>query len=218
MHTLSDSALKKILIALAIYITSLIAANTLGMKTMPLPFGQHLSVGVFMFPVVFLMVDVIGEVYGKKIAKLFVLAGITCTLLWIAYNFISLAVPWSDTTHFAYGAYETVFGTSIRIAIASVVAFAISQYQDVISFFFFKKVVGGGGFWVRSNLSNLWSQFLDTVIFMTIAFAGVMPTEMLISVIFTWWLFKVGMGALYTPLAYVGIKLLKDTDHAGKAN
>ncbi len=218
MHTLSESDLRKVLIALAIYITSLIAANTLGMKTMPLPFGQHLSVGVFMFPIVFLMVDVIGEVYGKKVAKFFVLAGITSTLLWILYNFVSLAVPWSDTTHFAYGSYETVFGTSIRIAIASVVAFAVSQYQDVISFFFFKRVVKTGGFAVRSNLSNLWSQFLDTVLFMVIAFAGVMPTDMLISVIFTWWAFKVAMGFFYTPLAYVGIKLLREKDHASKAD
>lgn len=212
MHQLSDSSVRKLLIALAVYITSLLAANTLGMKTMPFLFGQHLSVGIFMFPVVFLMTDVIGEVYGKKMAKLFVLAGIASTVLWIAYNFVSLAVPWSDTTHFAYGSYETIFGTSIRIALASVIAFTIAEYQDVISFFFFKRVVKTGGFAVRSTLSNLWSQFLDTALFMVIAFAGVMPTNILISVIFTWWLFKVAMGIVYTPLAYVGIKLLKEKE------
>ena len=212
VHQLSDNAVRKLLIALGIYITSLIAANTLGTKTMPFLFDQHLSVGVFMFPVVFLMTDVIGEVYGKKMAKFFVLAGIASTALWILYNFVSLAVPWSDTTHFAYGAYETVFGTSIRIALASVVAFAVAEYQDVISFFFFKRTVKEGGFWLRSTLSNLWSQFLDTVLFMVIAFAGVMPTDILISVIFTWWIFKVAMGVVYTPLAYVGIKLLKEKE------
>ncbi len=216
MHQLSESAFRKVLIALALYITSLLAANTLGMKTMPFFFDLHLSVGVFMFPVVFLMTDVIGEVYGKKMAKMFVLAGIVSTVLWILYNFISLAVPWSDTTHFAFGAYETVFGTSIRIAIASVIAFAVAEYQDVISFFFFKRTVKSGGFAVRSNLSNLWSQFLDTVLFMVIAFLGVMPLPMLVSVIFTWWLFKVGMGVVYTPLAYLGIRLLKDkNENAG---
>lgn len=215
--TLSESAVRKLLIALGIYITSLIAANTLGMKTMPFLFDQHLSVGVFMFPIVFLMTDVVGEVYGKKVAKWFVFAGIIATVLWIAYNFIALAVPWSDTTHFAYGSYETVFGTSIRIAIASVIAFAVAEYQDVLSFFFFKKHVKEGGFAGRATLSNLWSQFLDTILFMVIAFYGVMPNEMLISIIFTWWLFKVGMGIVYTPLAYVGIKLLREKD-AGTSN
>lgn len=214
---LSESAVRKLLIALGIYITALIGANTLGMKTMPFLFGQHLSVGIFVFPIVFLMTDVIGEVYGKKVAKWFVVAGITSTVLWIVYNFIALAVPWSDTTHFAYGAYETVFGTSIRIAIASVIAFAVAEYQDVLSFFFFKKHVQQGGFAGRATLSNIWSQFLDTVLFMVIAFYGIMPTAMLISVIVTWWLFKVAMGVIYTPLAYLGIKVLREKN-AGTTN
>lgn len=213
MQTLSESALRKLLVALAVYITSLIGANTLGMKTMPFFFDQHLSVGIFMFPVVFLMTDVIGEVYGKRTAKFFVYAGIVSTVLWIAYTFISLAVPWSDPNHFAHGSYETIFGTSVRMAIASIIAFTVAEYQDVISFFFFRKRFGEkSAFWLRSFLSNLWSQFLDTVLFMVIAFGGIMQNEKLISVIITWWLFKVLMGLLYTPLAYVGIKLLKDKE------
>ena len=53
----------KLIIALTLYIVSLFAANTLGLKTMPFLFGTHLSVSVFFFPFVFLMTDVIGEVY-----------------------------------------------------------------------------------------------------------------------------------------------------------
>lgn len=216
MHTLSEGALKKLLVALALYITSLIAANTLGLKIMPFLFGSHLSVGVFMFPVVFLMTDVIGEVYGKKVAKFFVLAGIISTVLWISYNSIALLVPWSDAGHWAEGSYETIFGLSMRMAIASVVAFTIAEYQDVISFFFFKNRFAKSGFWLRSNLSNLWSQLLDTVLFMTIAFYGVYETPVLLSLILTWWLYKVLMGLLYTPLAYLGIHLL--TDHERTTN
>ena len=70
---LREKDLRKILIALAIYLASLFGANTLGLKIMPFLFGSHISVGVLMFPVVFLMTDVIGEVYGKRMAKLFVL-------------------------------------------------------------------------------------------------------------------------------------------------
>jgi queuosine precursor transporter len=215
LHQLSDGALKKLLVALSLYITSLVAANTLGLKVMPFLFDSHLSVGVFMFPVVFLMTDIVGEVYGKKVAKFFVLAGVLSTLLWIAYNFLSLMVPWSGD-HWAEGSYETIFGLTARIAIASIVAFAVAEYQDVISFFFFKKAFAKGGFWLRSTLSNLWSQLLDTVLFMTIAFLGVYETPVLLSLILTWWLFKVAMGLLYTPLAYVGIRLLREKpDHAG---
>jgi len=209
MQTLSESDVRKILIALAIFITSLMAANTLGLKIMPFWFGLHLSVGVFMFPVVFLMTDVIGEVYGKRIAKFFVLAGFVSTALFIAYSFLSLSMPWSPRADWVHESYDTVFGISARIAIASLIAFAIAEYQDVLSFFFFKAKIGGRFFWLRSFLSNLWSQFLDTVIFMTIAFYGVYETSLLISLVISWWLFKVLAGFLYTPLSYLGIRLLR---------
>jgi len=65
-------------------------------------------------------------------------------------------------------------------------------------------------FWLRSLLSNLWSQLLDSLIFMVIAFAGVYTTKTLISIIISWWLYKVAMGALYTPLSYIGLSLLRD--------
>lgn len=212
MNQLSERSLRKLLIALAIYITSLIAANLMGFKLMPFLFDSHLSAGVFMFPVVFLMTDVVGEIYGKRVAKFFVLAGIVSTALWIGYSVLALAMPWAESGLWVKESYETMLGVSIRIAIASLVAFTVAEYQDVISFFFFKKTFGEKMFWLRSTLSNLWSQMLDTVLFMTIAFYGVYPNDVLLKLIITWWLFKVAMGFLYTPLAYVGIWLLKDKD------
>ncbi len=214
MPQLSESALKKILIALAVYITSLVAANTLAIKLMPLPFGLHLSVGVFMFPVVFLMTDVVGEVYGKRIAKYFVLSGIISTLLFILYNIVSVTVPWSADAAWAENAYGIIFGVSLRFAIASVVAYAVGEYQDVLAFFFAKKRMDEGSvpnaFWLRSLISNIWSQAFDTILFMGIALYGVYPIGTLISAAVTWWIMKIVLGLLYTPLAYVGIRLLKE--------
>lgn len=212
--SLDEQSLKKVLVSLSLYLTSLIAANTLGLKIMPL-FGLHLSVGIFMFPIVFLMTDVIGEVYGKKIAKFFVLAGFVSTALFIVYSLISLAMPWSPDGLWVKEGYEQVFGISLRIGIASLAAFLIAEYQDVISFFFFRAKLGEKFFWLRSLLSNIWSQLLDTVIFMSIAFYGIYETPVLISLIISWWLFKVLVGALYTPLAYAGIALLRKDPHAG---
>ena len=98
---------------------------------------------------------------------------------------------------------------SIRISIASLVAFIVGEYQDVVTFFFVKNRLGDKNFWLRSNISNLWSQFLDTVLFMTIAFYGVYANDVLFGLIITWWLFKVGVGVLYTPLSYLGIYILR---------
>ena len=205
MEGLNELDIKKILIALAVYLASLFAANTLGLKIMPFILGLHVSVAVFSFPFVFLTTDVVGEVYGKRMAKLFVLAGFIATALFVVYSLLSLALPWDAAGEWVHKSYNTVFGISARIAVASLVAFAIAEYQDVISFFFFRKHLGETKFWLRSNLSNLWSQLLDTVLFMTIAFAGVYPTPVLIRIIITWWLFKVAMGFAYTPLSYLGL-------------
>lgn len=85
----------------------------------------------------------------------------------------------------------------------------MAEYQDVVTFFFFKQKLGEKMFWLRSLLSNVWSQFLDTVLFMVIAFAGIYETKTLISIIITWWLYKVLMGFLYTPLSYLSLRVLR---------
>lgn len=209
MTQLSNSSLFKLSIALTLYLTSLIAANTLGLKLMPFSFGS-LSVSIFYFPVVFLMTDIVGEVFGKKIARMFVLAGFVSTFLFIVYTFISLFAPWAPNSLWLQDGYNQVFGITVRISVASLVAFIVGEYQDVITFFFLKRRLGKKHFWLRSNLSNLWSQFLDSVLFMSIAFLGVYPIQTLISITISWWLYKVVMGFLYTPLSYLGVYLLRD--------
>lgn len=218
MQNLTEKDYKKILICLTIYITSLFAANTLGMKIMPFLFGSHLTVAIFTFPVVFLMTDVIGEVYGKSLSKWFVRCGLVATVLFIAYTLLSLWLPWAEDGLWAREGYDLIFGISGRIGLASIVAFVIAEYQDVFTFFFVRGKIGERLFWLRSLLSNLWSQLLDSVIFMTIAFAGIYPTKTLISIIITLWLFKVFMGFLYTPLSYLAIKFLRGNSNADQSN
>ncbi len=212
MEQLAPRDQKKVFVCLVLYITALIASNTLGIKTMPFLFGTHLSVSVFYFPFVFLMTDIIGEVYGKKLARQFVFAGFFAVLSFMVFNIISMLMPWSVASMWAHDAYNTLYSVSIRISIASVLAFAIGEYQDVLAFFFFKARQGSKYFWLRSNLSNIWSQLFDTVIFTVVAFAGIYSNHKLILMIIPWWIYKVLMGVAYTPLSYLGIKLLRDND------
>jgi uncharacterized integral membrane protein (TIGR00697 family) len=218
MQTLTERDYKKILICLTLYVGSLLASNTLGIKLMPFLFGTHLSVAVFSFPIVFCMTDVIAEVYGKKMANNFVLAGVVSIVLFLFYSLISTITPWAHEALWVQVGYNQIFGLSARFAIASLVAFAIGQYQDVISFFFLKKRIGEKKFWLRSNLSNAWSELFDTTIFMLIAFAGipllhitaVYPIHTIFLIIIPWWLYKILMGFLLTPLSYFGIHILRN--------
>jgi len=205
----------KIFVALTLYLTALFASNTLGIKLMPFLFGTHLSTAIFVFPVVFLMTDVIGEVYGKATAKLFVKMGFYSTLIYLAFNLIANVMP-ASKDFFMGDAYNQIFGLSFRFALASVAAFVVGEYQDVFSFFFLKAKLGGKLFWLRSNLSNVWGQLIDSVIWSTIAFAGVYPAKTILMIIIPWWLFKVAMGIVYTPLSYLGIYLLKDKKEPAK--
>ncbi|MEO8065661.1 MAG: queuosine precursor transporter [Candidatus Doudnabacteria bacterium] len=203
---------RKIIIALTLYLSSLFAANTLGLKLMPFLFGSHLSVAVFSFPIVFIMTDVIGEVYGKQMARSFVLAGFIATALFILYSVLSLWMPWSKDGVWARSAYNQIFGISLRFSIASLVAYAFGEYQDVFTFFLATDKWGHKYFWLRSNLSNIWSQFVDSVLFNAIAFIGIYSWPTLASITLTWWLYKVAIGICYTPLSYAGIWLLKEED------
>src|SRR3989344_8473405 len=131
MQTLSEKDYKKILICLAIYITSLFAANTLGLKIMPFIFGSHLTVAVFSFPIVFLMTDVIGEVYGKSLAKWFVRCGFVATVLFLAYTLLSLWLPWAEEGLWAKEGNNLIFGVSGRIGLASMDAFIGAEHPDL---------------------------------------------------------------------------------------
>jgi queuosine precursor transporter len=206
---MNNTISRPILICLTLYITSLFAANTLGIKLMPFVFGTHLSVAVFCFPIVFIMTDVIGEVYGKKMANNFVLAGILSIVLFLFYSFISTIMPWAESGLWIKEGYNQIFGLTFRFSLASIVAFIIAEYQDVLSFFFFKQKIGEKYFWLRSNLSNLWSQFFDSAVFTLIAYLGILPIKTILLIIIPWWLYKVLMGFLFTPLSYLGISLLR---------
>src|SRR5680860_1076170 len=108
---------RKILICLTLYVTSLFAANTLGIKLMPFILGTHLSVAVFSFPIVFIMTDIIGEVYDKEMAKNFVLAGVISLFLFLFYSLISALAPWSADGLWAKDGYNQIFGLSARFSI-----------------------------------------------------------------------------------------------------
>lgn len=199
---------KKIYILLTVYLTALFASNTLGLKLMPFVFGTHLSVAIFFFPILFLLTDVVGEVYGRDVSKLFVRMGFIGTALFTVFNLIANIVPF-EPGFYLEDSYKEVFGLSFRFALASLVAFWIGEYQDVFAFFYFKAKLKGRLFLLRSFLSNAWSQLIDSVIWFSIAYIGVMPLKTIILTMIPWWIFKVLAGVFYSPLTLPVIKYLK---------
>ena len=171
-------------------------------------FGLDANLGNIMYGTIFLATDVLNELFGKKEAKKAVFVGffvmiIMVTIMTIAINFI----PHPDD--FAQDALQTIFGYMPRILLASLSAFIVSQLIDVYVFDKIKTKLPENKFlWVRNNLSTMFSQAIDTLIFVPIAFLGTVSTEVLIGLMISTYVIKVIVAALDTPFIYL-IKKVK---------
>ena len=201
---------KKTMVLFALFIGLLIGMNLLGGKLTTL-FGVTLSVGIFMMPLTFLITDIIAEVHGKEMTKWFVYSGLFTLLIILAYISVFVALPPAE--RFTYNAeYATVFGLSIRITIASIIAFFFSQMHDIIAFEYWKKKTHGKMLWLRNNASTIVSQLIDTFIFMMIAFYHITPkftVLFIISISIPFYIFKVLFALADTPFVYAGVKWLR---------
>ena len=144
MKFMELSSRDKVLILLGIFITGLICGNLLGSK-ITLILGIPVSVGIFAYPLTFLATDIVEEVHGKKKTRVFIYAGFVALLLTLLLVYIGKIMPPAGFYE-NNDAYVTVFTNSIRIIIASIVAFTLAQFHDIWAFSFWKKRPGEGFF------------------------------------------------------------------------
>lgn len=194
----------------ALFVASMVMVNTLGTKIISI-LGIRVSVGIFFVPVLFLVTDIIGEVFGRAEASRFVnMATIMLVVLFVMMG-VCIAIPPNESWGMQEQ-YAMVFGSSLRMTIASLVSFVVSQQLDVLMFSFWGKVTKGKHLWIRNNLSTIVSQLIDTTIFEFIAFWHLndkFTTSYIISLIIPYWLFKVVFALLDTPFCYLGVWWLR---------
>jgi uncharacterized integral membrane protein (TIGR00697 family) len=158
--------------------------NTLGITPFKIPlfgtdFSFNLTAGVLLWPVVFIMTDIINEYYGEKGVKF--LSYLTVVLLAYAFLMYYLGIKlvpagWWPTSKTDQGvpnmqlAYAQVFGQGIAIILGSLIAFLIGQVVDVVIFHKIKKWSGEKYIWLRSTGSTLVSQLIDSFVVLFIAF------------------------------------------------
>lgn len=192
------------IILLSIFIGSITIASVLASKIIDV-FGLFMPAGVLAYSITFICTDVISEIWGKKRANATVLGGFIALLCVLVLVQLSLAWPkapfWTNET-----AFNSILGSTSRIIVASFIAYLVSQFHDVWAFHFWKRITNDRHLWLRNNLSTAVSQLLDTFIFITIAFYGVMPIG---SLIFGQWLVKMTIALLDTPVIYLVIHLVR---------
>jgi hypothetical protein len=194
----------------AFFVASMVMVNTLGTKIISIV-GIRVSVGIFFVPALFLITDIIGEVFGRAEASRFVnMATIMLVVLFVMMG-VCIAVPPNESWGMQEQ-YAMIFGSSLRMTIASLVSFVVAQQLDVFMFSFWGKVTHGKHLWIRNNLSTIVSQFIDTTIFEFIAFWHLndkFTTGYIFSLIIPYWLFKVVFALLDTPFCYLGVRWLR---------
>jgi uncharacterized integral membrane protein (TIGR00697 family) len=184
----------------AVFIMSLLIANVVAGKVVDL-FGFIVPAAVVAYGITFLCTDVINEIWGKEEAQKTVKLGLKIQL---ASTALILLAIWSPPAVFAIdfnAAFKTVLGQNVRVVFASLTAYTISQTHDVISFNFWRNKTKGKHKWLRNNASTLVSQIIDTAIFITIAFWGMVPN--LLWMIISQYVVKAIIALLDTPFFYL---------------
>ncbi len=201
----------RLYIIFGLFIGFLIAMNVLGGKIVP--FGPfQVSVAFLIVPLSFLITDIVEEVYGKKKAHDFIIAGVITLIVFLFFIILFVVLP--PASRFAHNEeYKTIFGTSARIVFASITAFLLSQFHDVWSFNFWKVQTKGKMLWLRTNLSTFMSMTIDTFVFMFLAFYMLTPMftfGFIIQMIIPYLIFKIIWGMSSSPLVYTGAKWLRE--------
>ena len=210
--------------------------RTLGVDPINLTlFGQtglsfNLTVGVLLWPVVFVMTDIINEYFGQKGVRLlsYLAVGLISYAFLILFCGINLmpADFWPEShissapvdqqdairakvSDFDY-AYKMVFGQGLWIIVGSITAFLVGQILDVWVFHKIKKMTGEKMVWMRATGSTLVSQFVDSFIVLFIAFyIGANWSLVTVLAIGTVnYIYKVLMAVLLTPAIYLGHYLI----------
>lgn len=165
------------------------------------------SVGILTVPLMFLVIDIVHECFGKKESKAFINVGVIAMLFMILITFISVTAPPAARFADRNDAYTAMFNTSIRMAIASIIAFYLSQLNDILVFHFLKKVTKGKFYWLRKNLSTFVGELVDSTIFMFVAFYDPtnFPAQLVVKLIIPYWIFKMFFAVLDTPFSYLGV-------------
>ncbi len=167
----------------------------------------HVSVGILTVPLMFLITDIVEEVWGRATTKHFIRVGVLAMLLMILITYISVHLPPAARFAETNEAYKSIFTTSMRMAIASILAFYIAQMHDIWAFNFWKTKTKGKFLWLRNNLSTIVSQLLDSTIFMFVAFYDPIkfPAQLVIKLILPYYIFKILFAIIDTPFAYFGV-------------
>jgi queuosine precursor transporter len=191
------------------FVTALVVSNIIAVKLVEVE-GRVFDAGNVLFPLAYLLGDVLTEVYGFRAARRVILLGFACNLLAVGAIQLAVRLPAAGFWEENEAAFETILGTTWRIFVASLCAYLVGELTNSFVLSRLKVATRGRFLWSRTLGSSVVGQGLDSALFVTIAFAGTGAD--LLDTILTTWAIKVAWEAAATPLTYVVSNGLKRAD------
>jgi len=202
------------MVLVTVYVACLLISNVTAVKTFSLgPFS--LPAAVLLFPVVYIVNDLLAEVYGFKKARLAIYLGFVLNLLMVSYFALTIALP-AGPFFGAQEAFATILGSTPRMLIASLTAYFIGSTLNakiMVSMRNASRGKGGFALFLRCIVSTLFGEACDSLIFITIAFVGSMPYSQILIMVATQALFKTIYEMVVFPVTNIVIKKVRSIEN-----
>jgi len=204
---------------MAAFVTVLICSNLIGpakiaQVEVPLLGALTFGAGVLFFPISYVFGDILTEVYGYARSRRVIWAGFGGLAFASVMSYVVVALPpapfWQNQP-----AYEIAFGSTWRIALASLVAFVCGEFVNSYVLAKMKIWTDGRWLWTRTIGSTIFGEGVDSLLFYPLAFygGGLIPDERLQGIMLVQFLGKVGVEILFTPVTYKLVAALKRAEH-----
>lgn len=194
-----------------LFVAFLLISNIAGTKVTALDWGPiHLVFdgGAILFPLTYVLGDVLSEVYGFARARRVIILGFVSSLI-ASLTFLLVQIAPVGPGYENQEAFEAVLGFVPRIVAASIIGYLIGQLVNALVLVKIRQRWGAEHLWARLVGSTVVGEAFDTVLFCTIAFIGVIPGSEFLNYIITGYLYKVGVEIVLLPITYRVISLVR---------
>lgn len=192
-----------------LFVVALVVSNIITSKQVLLPFNITMTGAVFIFPITYILSDLVSEVYGYRWSRL------TCYFGFAANLFAALvfsAVIQSPAPSYWQNqeAFQTVLGSTPRVLVASLLAFVIGDFVNDQIFARMKRKYPDSikGFGARAIFSSLMGELVDSLVFLPLAFWGLMPVRTLVIMTLSQVVIKTGYELVILPFTTIAVKLV----------
>jgi uncharacterized integral membrane protein (TIGR00697 family) len=200
----------RFLIITVLFVTCLMVSNITAVKLIDVN-GYVLTGAIVIFPISYIIGDVLTEVYGFAKARLVVWVGFGANLFAVLTFALVGILPAAGFWE-GQAAYDTILGATPRILAASFLAYLVGEFANSYILARLKVITAGRMLWLRTIGSTVVGQGLDSIVFVIVAFWGVLPMKVLVGTIVLQALAKIAYEVLATPITYAVIGWLKRSE------